>query len=157
MLIHVIKTKLGKTIICKHDTPLPRPYSRDFPVQGTKGLARKYPSQKIHIEGLSQGHGWEDFSKYETEYEHPVWTSTKEKAKGAGHGGMDFIEDYRLINALRKGVSPYIDVYDSVAWSAIIPLSMKSVAKNGEPVKFPNFTRGQWRHKRELGIFKYEL
>jgi hypothetical protein len=44
-----------------------------------------------------------------------------------------------------------------VAWSAIISLSMKSVAKNGEPVKFPDFTRGQWRHKRELGIFKYEL
>lgn len=81
-------------------------------------------SQKIHIEGLSQGHGWEDFSKYETEYEHPVWTSTKEKAKGAGHGGMDFIENYRLINALRKGVSPDIDVYVSVSWIAIIPLGI---------------------------------
>jgi len=86
------------------------------------------PSQKIHIEGLSHG-----------------------------HGGMDFIEDYRLINALRKGVSPDIDVYVSVSWIAIIPLSMKSVAKNGEPVKFQGFTRGQWRHKRELGIFKYKL
>lgn len=156
----LIKTKKGKTIICKHDTHLPRPYSRDFLVQGTKGLAREYPIQQLHIEGLSKGHDWEDFgkeSKYFKEYEHPVWAKIREQAKGAGHGGMDFIEDYRLVNALRAGVSPDIDVYDSVAWSAIIPLSMKSVEKNGEPVKFPDFTRGGWKQKRELGVFKYDL
>ncbi|MBN2129867.1 MAG: Gfo/Idh/MocA family oxidoreductase [Sedimentisphaerales bacterium] len=150
----LIKTKKGKTIICKHDTHLPRPYSRDFLVQGTKGLVRKYPEQKIHIEGLTKGHSWEDFEKYAKEYEHPVWTQIKEKAKGAGHGGMDFIEDYRLINALRQGVSPDNDVYDSVAWSSIIPLSVKSVAKGGELVKFPDFTRGQWATPRALQVDK---
>ena len=143
----LIKTKLGKTIICKHDTHLPRPYSRDFLVQGTKGIMRKYPSQKV-----SQGHGWEDFAEYAKKHEHPVWTAIKEKAKGAGHGGMDFIEDYRLIQALRKGITPDIDVYDSVVWSSLITLSEESVAKGGQPIKVPDFTRGMWKKPRKLGI-----
>jgi len=153
--ITLIKTKKGKTIICKHDTNLPRPYSRDFLVQGSKGLVRKYPTEKIHIEGLSGGHGWEDMAAYKEKYEHPVWKAVKEKAQGAGHGGMDFIEDYRLITALRKGISPDIDVYDSAAWSAIIPLSEQSIAKGSKPVKFPDFTRGAWKTPRKLGISEW--
>jgi hypothetical protein len=151
----LIKTKKGKTIICKHDTHLPRPYSRDFLVQGTKGLVRKYPSEKIHIEGLSAGHGWQDLGEYYEEHEHPVWKAMRQRAKGAGHGGMDYIEDYRLINALRKGIEPDLDVYDAVAWSAIIPLSEKSVAGNGKPVKFPDFTRGMWKKPRPLGVTQW--
>ena len=153
--ITLIKTKKGKTIICKHDTNLPRPYSRDFLVQGSKGLMRKYPTEKIHIQGLSEGHGWEDFEAYKEKYEHPVWKAVKEKAQGAGHGGMDFIEDYRLITALRKGISPDIDVYDSVAWSAIIPLSEQSIAKGNKPVKFPDFTRQMWKEPRQLGVSEW--
>lgn len=157
----IIKTKLGRTIICQHDTHLPRPYSRKFVVQGTKGIMQKYPDARIHIEGISKGHGWENFNEvYGEEYEHPIWTKMKELTKDtglAGHGGMDFIEDYRLVNALRKGVTPDIDVYDSVAWSAVIPLSIESVKKGGAPVEFPDFTRGKWKQKRELGVFKYEL
>lgn len=153
--ITLIKTKKGKTIICKHDTNLPRPYSRDFLVQGSKGLVRKYPTEVLHIEGLSQGHNWEEMKAYKEKYEHPVWKATKEKAKGAGHGGMDFIEDYRLITALRKGVCPDIDVYDSVAWSAIIPLSEESINKGSAPVKFPDFTRGSWKDTRPLGVSQW--
>ncbi len=150
--ICLIKTKKGKVIICKHDTNLPRPYSRDFVVQGTKGLMHKYPIQQIHIEGLSPAHNWEDLSKYQEEFEHPVWKSLKEKAQGATHGGMDYVEDYRLIQALRQGIAPDIDVYDSVIWSVIIPLSEESVRLGGKPVKFPDFTRGAWQQPRELGI-----
>ncbi len=148
----LIKTKNGRTIICKHDTQAPRPYSRDFLVQGTKGIVRKYPAEQIHIEGRSPAHTWEELEAYQKEFEHPVWTTLREKAKGAGHGGMDFIEDYRLIQALRKGVQPDFDVYDSVLWSSIIPLSEKSVANNGQPVKFPDFTRGAWATRRPLGV-----
>jgi predicted dehydrogenase len=153
--ITLIKTKLGKTIICKHDTNLPRPYSRAFLVQGSKGIVRKYPTEKIHIEGLSRGHGWEDLKSYSEKYEHPVWKATREQAKGAGHGGMDFIEDYRLITALRKGISPDIDVYDSTAWSVIIPLSEQSIAGGNIPVKFPDFTRDGWKQPRQLGVSKW--
>ncbi len=66
---------------------------------------------------------------------------------------MDFVEDYRLVNALRQGLWPDIDVYDSVAWSALIPLSIKSVAQGGAAIKFPDFTRGMWKQKRPLGVF----
>jgi predicted dehydrogenase len=155
--ITLIKTKLGKTIICKHDTNLPRPYSRDFMIQGSKGLVRMYPTGKIHIEGLSKGHGWEDLGGYQKEYEHPVWKAIKEKAKGAGHGGMDYIEDYRLVTALRKGISPDIDVYDSVAWSVIIPLSEQSIKNGSAPMKFPDFTRGAWAKPRALGVSEWHI
>ena len=150
--ICLIKTKLGRTIICKHDTNLPRPYSRDFLVQGTRGIMRKYPTQIIHIEGRSKEHSWEEIDKYKEDFEHPVWKALKEKAQGAGHGGMDYIEVYRLIQAMRKGTTPDIDVYDSVAWSAIIPLSEQSIASHGQPVKFPDFTRGAWKQSRPLGV-----
>jgi hypothetical protein len=76
----------------------------------------------------------------------------KEQAAGAGHGGMDYIEDYRLIQALRKGIQPDFNVYDAMLWNSIIPLSEKSVARNGEPVKFPDFTRGAWKTARRLGV-----
>jgi predicted dehydrogenase len=148
----LIRTKMGKTIICKHDTNLPRPYSRDFLVQGTKGIAVKYPEQRVYIEGRSQPHKWEQLEGYFGEYEHPVWTKLKEQAAGAGHGGMDYIEDYRLIQALRKGIQPDFNVYDAMLWNSIIPLSEKSVARNGEPVKFPDFTRGAWKIARRLGV-----
>lgn len=152
----VIKTKLGKSIICKHDCSTPRPYSRDFLVQGTRGILRKYPEQKIHIEGRSKQHGWEELKNYVNEYDHPVWKDLKERIAAGletrGHGGMDFIEDHRLVQALRKGIAPDIDVYDSVLWSSIIPISGMSTASNGAPIKFPDFTRGGWKKPRPLGV-----
>ena len=151
----IIRTKLGKTIIVKHDTNLPRPYSRDILVQGAKGLVRKYPEEKIHIEGKSPGHGWEELSKY-NEYDHPLWKAMQERAAGAGHGGMDFIEDYRLIEALRVGRPMDMDVYDAAAWSAVVGLSQQSVARNGRPVDFPDFTRGQWKNPRPLHVMEFK-
>lgn len=148
----LIRTKNGKTIICKHDTNLPRPYSRDFMVQGTNGLAVKYPEERVHIEGRTPAHQWEKLQNYAKDFEHPVWAKLKEQAAGAGHGGMDYIEDYRLIQALRKGIQPDFDVYDAALWNSIFPLSEQSVARNGEPVKFPDFTRGAWKTARPLGV-----
>lgn len=153
----LIRTAHGKTIVVKHDTHLPRPYSRDFLVQGTEGLVRKYPTPLVYIEGRSPNDEWEGMEGYAKQYEHPVWTSLRQKAQGAGHGGMDYIEDYRLIQALRQGVGPDIDVYDSVTWSAIFPVSEQSVNGRGKAVPFPDFTRGQWRQKRPLGVFEHPL
>jgi len=151
----LIRTKMGKTIIVKHDTNLPRPYSRDILLQGTKGLVRKYPSEKVHIEGKSAGHGWEDMKAYET-YDHPLWKTMQGAAKGAGHGGMDFIEDYRLIDALRNGRPTDVDVYDAVAWSAVVGLSRQSVANRGRSIDFPDFTRGRWKTKRPLQVMNFK-
>ncbi len=148
----LIKTYKGQTILVTHDTNSPRPYSRKILIQGTKGLARKYPEEKIYIEGMSPAHRWEDLSQYAEPYKHPLLTSLEEKSKGAGHGGMDFIEDYRLIQCLREGKPTDSDVYDGVTISAVVALSEKSIAKGSEPVDFPDFTRGKWKTRNPLGI-----
>ena len=153
----LIRTAQGKTIVVKHDTHLPRPYSRDFLIQGTQGLVRKYPTPLVYIEGKSPNDEWEDMAAYTKQYKHPVWTSLEQKAQGAGHGGMDYIEDYRLIQALRQGVEPDIDVYDSVTWSAIFPVSEQSVGSGGKCIRFPDFTGGRWKEKRPLGVLEHPL
>ena len=150
----LIKTKLGKTIILIHDTNLPRPYTRINLVQGTRGLAHKWPD-RIYIEGkAAKPHQWDDFEKFAAEYEHPLWKAVASKGEGRGHGGMDYIEDYRLIQSLRKGEPLDQDVYDAAAWSAIVGASAKSVAAKGKPVEIPDFTRGKWKTNPPLGIIE---
>jgi predicted dehydrogenase len=148
----LIKTHKGQTILVTHDTNSPRPYSRKILIQGTRGLARKYPEQKIHLEGISESHRWEDLDHYSEQYKHPLLTSLEEKAEGAGHGGMDFIEDYRLIQCLREGKPTDSDVYEGAAISAVVALSEKSIASKSAPVEFPDFTRGNWKIRKPLGI-----
>lgn len=150
----LIRTMNGETIVLTHDTNGPRPYSRDILIQGTKGIVRKYPEAKIYLEDTSPSHKWEDLSLYDEKYTHPVWKQLEEASKGAGHGGMDFIEDYRLINALLKGIEPDMDVYDAAAISVVSDLSEQSIANNGAPIKFPDFTRGMWKNKRDLMVDK---
>ena len=150
----LLRTKRGETIILKHDTSSPRPYSRDILIQGTRGIVRKYPDPKIHIEGKSEPHRWEPVDNWITQHNHPVWAELEEKSRGAGHGGMDFIEDYRLIDALRSGTVPDMDVYDAVVLSAVTELSGTSIAHNGEPIPFPDFTDGHWREERELPVMR---
>ena len=147
----IIKTRLGKTIIVIHDTNTPRPYSRINLVQGTRGIARKWPN-RVHIEGVSPQHQWEELEVYFPKYEHPLWGKMADEARGAGHGGMDYIEDYRLIKALTTGTQPDFDVYDAASWSAVSELSEISVANRSKPVDFPDFTRGAWKTREPLGI-----
>ena len=149
----IIRTMNGETIVVTHDTSLPRPYSRDILIQGTKGIVRKYPEPKIYIEGVSKTNDqWEPINEYLKKYQHPIWEELETASKGAGHGGMDYIEDYRLVNALLKGVEPDMDVYDGVLMSAVRVLSEQSIAKGGKTLKFPDFTRGMWKKPRELQV-----
>ncbi|MGD1009737.1 MAG: Gfo/Idh/MocA family oxidoreductase [Candidatus Aminicenantales bacterium] len=150
----LIKTKLGKTIILIHETNLPRPYTRINLVQGTKGIAQKWPD-RIYIEGRAdKPDEWDDFEKFAVEFEHPLWKAVASKGEGRGHGGMDYIEDYRLIQSLRKGEPLDQDVYDAAAWSAIVGASCQSVAGKGRPVAIPDFTRGLWKTNPPLGIIQ---
>ena len=149
--ISMIHTKLEKTIVVFHDCDTPRPYSRKIVVQGTKGIAERWPS-RVHIEGRSPGHGWEEMEAYREEFEHPLWTTLQEKSAGAGHGGMDYMEDYRLIKCLREGVPLDLDVYDAASWSVVSELSEISVANKSKAVDFPDFTRGGWKTRPPLGI-----
>jgi predicted dehydrogenase len=148
----LIRTKLGKTIILVHDTNLPRPYTRINLVQGTQGIAEKWPDQ-VYIDGkAAKPHQWDDFTRFAQEFEHPLWQAIAAKGEGRGHGGMDYIEDYRLIASLRKGEPLDQDVYDAAAWSAIVGASCESVKRTSRPVEIPDFTRGKWKTNPPLGI-----
>ena len=148
--VSLIKTVQGQTIFLSHDTNLPRPYSRINMVQGTKGLFQGYPD-RIHIEGRSPGHKWEDPTAYFEEFDHPLWKNLdRAKAKGAPHGGMDFLEDLRLIYCLRNGLPTDMNVYDAAALSCVSELTEQSVANGSQPVKFPDFTRGRWKEWPQL-------
>jgi predicted dehydrogenase len=147
----LIMTRRGRTIMVQHDTTSPRPYSRIDLVQGTKGTVTGYPD-RIHVEGRTEGHGWEDLEAYREEFDHPLWRKLDREAEGAGHGGMDYLEDYRLIESLRTGTPMDMDVYDAAAVSVVCELSEISVAEGSRPVPFPDFTGGTWKDREPLGI-----
>jgi hypothetical protein len=147
----MIHTARGRTITLVHDTSSPRPYSRIDRVQGTRGIIEGYPD-RIHIEGRSPAHQWESFDSYLGEHGHELWNRLRDQAKGAGHGGMDYLEDYRLIDSLLKGRHPDMDVYDAAAWSAVSALSEKSIAGGSIPVAFPDFTRGRWQDNSRIFV-----
>jgi predicted dehydrogenase len=149
----LIKTAMGRTIAVVHDTNLPRPYSRIHKVQGTRGLFHGYPD-RLHIEGRSPQHQWEEMAAYLEEFDHPLWKDLDRMSQGAGHGGMDFIEDYRLVKCLHEGLPTDMNVYDAASISAVQPLSVWSVANGSRPVDFPDFTRGKWKAWPELEIFR---
>ena len=101
---------------------------------------------------LSPEHAWEPLTRYYDEFEHPLWKSTRVQGATAGHGGMDFLEDWRLIQCLRAGLPTDQTVYDAAAWSAIVELTLRSVAARGRPQDVPDFTRGKWQTIPPLGI-----
>lgn len=140
----LIQTALGRMILLQHDVVSPRPYSRLNMISGTKGTFADYPA-RIFFDAKSED--WESLEAYK-KHEHPLWTRVGEIArKLGGHGGMDFIMCYRLIECLREGLPPEMDVYDAAAWSAPTPLSEESVALAGAPQLFPDFTRGHWEKR----------
>jgi hypothetical protein len=147
----LIKTDRGRTIMVQHCTNLPRPYSRIHMVQGTKGLFQGYPN-RLYLEGRGEPHRWLDAAGLRSEFDHPLWKELEERAAGAGHGGMDFIEDYRLIKCLREGTPTDMNVYDAAALSAVVELSVQSTGRKSRAVEFPDFTRGKWRALPKLGI-----
>jgi hypothetical protein len=124
-------------------------------LSGTKGFVQKWPVQGIALE--PHAHNFlekEAMEELLAEYEHPISKEVGEQArKVGGHGGMDFIMDYRLIHCLRKGLPLDQDVYDAAEWSAIIELSEQSIANQSMPVKVPDFTRGAWKKVKTVTYY----
>ncbi len=152
----IIKTALGRTIMVQWDETSPRPYTRHNLIQGTKGTLTGFPN-RVAIEGgkkpyheWTQGADWEEIA---AKYEHPFFKRMGELSKQmGGHGGMDYLMLYRIIDCLRKGEPLDQNVYEGCFWSAVSPLSEKSVSEDGTPQVFPDFTRGQWKTTPPLGI-----
>lgn len=139
----LIRTVQGRTILLQHDCHTPRPYERGFLIGGTKGLFRDYPP-RLYLDGVGKHEAWLPLEEYKAQWEDPLWTNLGELARNrGGHGGMDFIMIYRLLQTLHEGLAPDMDVYDAVEWSAPGPLSDLSVANRSRPIDFPNFRRSQ--------------
>ena len=157
----LIKTEMGRTIMLQHTVVSPRPYSRINALYGTGGTFFDYPA-RLAIDhpknyGLDAGGSEEwleekDLKTMRDKFTHPLWKKLSERAKGGGHGGMDFVMTWRLLDCLRKGITPDSVVYDAAAWSCIIETSVRSVATGSAPVNIPDFTRGLWKTMQPLGI-----
>ena len=155
----IIKTHLGRTIMIQWDETSPRPYSRHNLIQGTKGTLAGFPT-RVAFEGGVPGvtdnhHRWaqgEDLEAIYEKYDHPLYKRLNESTKDSGHGGMDGMMMYRIVECLHQGTPLDQNVYEGCLWSAVAPLSERSVASGGSPQQFPDFTRGNWAETQPLGI-----
>ena len=148
----IIRTEKGRTIMLQHDTTSPRVYSRIHMISGTKGAAQKDPLPAK----ISLGSEWlddEEIKKVNDRYMPEMVKQIGDMAKKVGgHGGMDFLMTWRLIDCLRNGLPMDIDVYDAATWSVIIPLSEKSLSNRSGSVDIPDFTQGAWQTNRPVNI-----
>ncbi len=162
----MIRTEKGKTMQIQHNVMTPRPYSRMYQLTGTKGFANKYPVQGYALESsdltAEAAPNHEDLNAHSfvpddvrkalmEQYKHPIHQELEEKAKEVGgHGGMDFIMDYRLVYCLQNGLPLDMDVYDLAEWCSLVPLTEISLDNGSMPVEIPDFTRGAWNKVQGL-------
>ncbi len=156
----LIRTEKGKTMLIQHNVMTPRPYSRLYQVVGTDGYASKYPIEEYclrpsqvdsdsvpnHENLNAHGSVPDDVRKALMEkYKDRIHRELEETAKKVGgHGGMDFIMDYRLVYCLRNGLPLDMDVYDLAEWCCLAELTAISLENSSAPVAIPDFTRGEW-------------
>ena len=159
----VLRCANGETIHLRHDCTLPRPYSRNAMVQGTKGIWQE-DGAHIYLEGISPGRkagewteSWEPEEKYMKKYEHPLWKKYREFGLRGGHGGMDYLVLRSYVESIQNHTPPTIDVYDTTTWLAVTVLSEQSVALNGAPVPMPDFTCGRWMTRKNEDLGQYSL
>ena len=156
-----IRTENGKTIHIQHDVMNPRPYSRMYQLTGTNGFANKYPIQQYCLR--PENVDTESVPDHENlnmhaavprhvmhalmeQYKHPIHRELEETAKKVGgHGGMDYIMDYRLVYCLQNGLPLDMDVYDLAEWCCMAELTRLSIENGNAPVAVPDFTRGGWQ------------
>ena len=164
----VIHCANGENITLTHGVSLPRPYSRNCRVQGTRGIWLEN-AKGIYIEGVSPKlekldvagnpytvEQWTPTESFREKYEHPIWREFQAHAIG-GHGGMDALVLQAFLDAVRRQAPTPIDVYDTAAWMSITPLSEQSVALGGMPVPFPDFTNGKWIDREPAPPSKWSL
>jgi len=144
----VVRTHGGKTIVINYDMQLPRPYDNRWMVQGTHGLYDEDRSVLYVVDKSPKYHEWEPFAPFQEKYEHAWWKALRSGSGEAGHGGTDYLELSKFLEAVRNKTQTPIDVYDSVVMSSIVGLSEESIARNSAPVACPDFTRGAWKTRK---------
>jgi len=146
----------GETITMTLDTTLPKFYSREFTVRGTKGLAMEEGSI-VAIEGDCNTHKYRnvvDTAKNYSDYMVPIWRDATEGQQKLGHGGMDYVMMVEFVNAALEGRELPIDVYDAAAWMCVTALSERSIAEGGTPQDIPDFTNGAWKQRPLLDVME---
>lgn len=149
----IITCANGETISLTLDTTLPRYYSREYTVRGTKGLCNQEANMVFLEEEVNEHEFFEpnltlkkylDNAETYAEFIPQEWKDMTEKEKEAGHGGMDFLMFRDFLDAAATGRKMPVDVYDAAGWMSVTALSEKSIAEGGAPQTFPDFTRGKW-------------
>lgn len=143
----IIKCANGETITLTHDCSTPRPYSRNYVIEGTKGIYSENDGEcgGLYLDSFSDGEPrWREFKDYREKYEHPLWQAYEKGGIKAGHGGMDYLVLSAFVESLLLEAKPPIDVYDTASWMAITCLSEQSAAMGSMPVPVPDFTNGMW-------------
>lgn len=149
----VIQCEQGQTIRLTLNTTLPRYYSRDFTICGTKGMYEEATDSvfldieehhQLHMKWLQEQCG--NAKNYEEEYDHPLWKKHMEGEDGVmgGHGGADGLLFSVFLDCIENNKPMPIDVYDAATWMVVTALSEQSIAAGSAPVEFPDFTKGKW-------------
>ena len=167
----IIRTRKGKTILVEHAVTTPRPYNRMYQLCGTEGFANKYPNEGLalgshSVEGIDSQNLDAEFYISAAQrdsvmrlYQHPITSEegfVERAKKVGGHGGMDYIMDYRLIYCLHHGLPLDQDVYDAAEWSSLVELTEVSIKHGSMPVVMPDFTRGEWDKLDGLKLYLAE-
>lgn len=154
----IIECAGGEQIILTLDTTLPRAfYSRDFTVRGTKGMCVESGrgNSTFYLDSMKEGVFGNEAEFYE-KYDHPLHAEYENNCRG-GHGGMDWLVVRAFVESVKNGTPVPIDAYDTATLLAVAPLSQASIAQNGAPVEFPDFTKGKWFHREPVTQQKYSL
>ena len=106
-------------------------------------------SNTIYVNGISPDDSWEKADGWLQKYDHPLWKKYGQDTKGAGHGGMDFFVLHAFVESVKRSQPTPMDVYDAATWSAITPLSEKSIELGNTTVEFPDFTGGSWMLRKQ--------
>ncbi|MCA5963844.1 Gfo/Idh/MocA family oxidoreductase [Blautia sp. RD014234] len=145
----VIKCAGGETILLTLNTTLPRFYSRDFTVWGTKGMYEE-ATDSVFLDKIDAAYDfkwkekWGNAAEYEKDYEHPTWKKFLAEGIKGSHDGMDWLEFEAFFDSVRNHRPCPIDVYDAAAWMSVTALAEESIALGGHPVAIPDFTNGKW-------------
>jgi hypothetical protein len=161
-IVHtLIKCANGETMMLKLDTSLPRSYSREFQVRGTKGLYEQ-EMNCVYLDGQPEYWSRVEYNeKYKNSAEKyksmlpNAWQDITEEALAAGHGGMDYVELREFIDRLKDGREMAIDVYDAASWMVVTCLSEESIKEGGAPKEIPDFTNGAWKTRPSQDVLDF--
>ena len=169
----MITCENGELITIRLDTTLPRLYSREFKVRGTKGMysqpnnmvflddecyresqhTMRYPDGTVGrlISEYKALNLYANTSEKYAQYLPKMWQEVTPEILEQGHGGMDYFEFVVFADCLLNGKEMPIDVYDAAAWMSITYLSERSL-KTGMPVDIPDFTHGMYKTRESKDV-----